>query len=59
MSSVFAELNKGEAITAGLKKVDKSQMTHKNPSLRASSVVSDSGGMSMMIFIINNYYQYN
>ncbi|CAG8436795.1 22196_t:CDS:2 [Rhizophagus irregularis] len=43
MSSVFAELNKGEAITSGLKKVDKSQMTHKNPNLRTSAVVSDVG----------------
>ena len=36
---LFAELNKGGEITSGLKKVDKSQMTHKNPALRASSVV--------------------
>jgi len=43
MSSVFAELNKGETITSGLKKVDKSQMTHKNPNLRASGIVSDVG----------------
>ncbi|RIA98696.1 adenylate cyclase associated N terminal-domain-containing protein [Glomus cerebriforme] len=43
MSSVFADLNKGEAITSGLKKVDKSQMTHKNPNLRASNIVSDVG----------------
>lgn len=28
----------------GLKKVDKSQMTHKNPELRASSVVKEVGG---------------
>lgn len=34
MGAVFAELNKGESITSGLKKVDKSQMTHKNPELR-------------------------
>ncbi|KAG7876862.1 hypothetical protein KL905_005151 [Ogataea polymorpha] len=39
MNAVFSELNKGENITAGLKKVDKSQMTHKNPELRASSAV--------------------
>lgn len=39
--AVFSELNKGEAVTQGLRKVDKSQMTHKNPSLRASSVVPD------------------
>lgn len=34
MNAVFSELNKGEAITSGLRKVDKSQMTHKNPELR-------------------------
>jgi adenylyl cyclase-associated protein len=28
-------LNRGEDVTKGLKKVDKSQMNHKNPSLRA------------------------
>ncbi|KAB8337242.1 hypothetical protein FH972_021544 [Carpinus fangiana] len=42
MSSVFADLNRGEAVTSGLKKVDKSQMTHKNPSLRASAAESPS-----------------
>lgn len=41
MSAVFADLNKGEAITSGLRKVDRSQMTHKNPSLRASSTVPE------------------
>ncbi|CAI2179393.1 13214_t:CDS:2 [Funneliformis geosporum] len=49
MSSVFAELNKGETITSGLKKVEKSQMTHKNPSLRVSSVVSDIGAKKKSI----------
>jgi adenylyl cyclase-associated protein len=39
INSVFEELNRGSAVTAGLKKVDKSQMTHKNPELRGSSVV--------------------
>ena len=39
MGAVFEQLNRGESVTAGLKKVDKSQMTHKNPSLRASSEV--------------------
>ncbi|KAG9294566.1 hypothetical protein G9A89_008677 [Geosiphon pyriformis] len=39
MSSVFAELNRGESIVDSLKKVDKSQMTHKNPSLRTSGIV--------------------
>lgn len=34
MNAVFADLNKGENITSGLKKVDKSEMTHKNPELR-------------------------
>jgi adenylyl cyclase-associated protein len=40
-AAVFAELNKGEAVTQGLRKVDKSEMTHKNPSLRAGSAVPD------------------
>lgn len=39
MSAVFDELNQGDAITSSLRKVDKSQMTHKNPNLRASSTV--------------------
>ncbi|KAI9167272.1 Adenylyl cyclase-associated [Paramyrothecium foliicola] len=39
--AVFSELNKGEAVTKGLRKVDKSQMTHKNPALRTSSTVPD------------------
>ncbi|CAG8798669.1 3163_t:CDS:2, partial [Dentiscutata erythropus] len=43
MSAVFAELNRGESITSNLKKVDSSQMTHKNPNLRDSSVVSEVG----------------
>lgn len=38
-AALFGELNKGDGVTAGLKKVDKSQMTHKNPALRATSVV--------------------
>lgn len=38
-AAVFAELNRGEEVTKGLRKVDKSEMTHKNPNLRASSVV--------------------
>ncbi|KAL7629070.1 suppressor of rasval19 [Parahypoxylon ruwenzoriense] len=40
--AVFNELNKGESVTKGLRKVDRSEMTHKNPSLRAGSTVSDS-----------------
>ncbi|KAI5359232.1 putative cyclase-associated protein CAP/septum formation inhibitor MinC [Septoria linicola] len=39
MGAVFDQLNRGESVTSGLKKVDRSQMTHKNPSLRASSAV--------------------
>jgi adenylyl cyclase-associated protein len=41
MSSVFEQLNQGSAITSKLRKVDKSEMTHKNPSLRAGSVVPE------------------
>ncbi|KAI1130543.1 adenylate cyclase associated N terminal-domain-containing protein [Nemania abortiva] len=39
--AVFDEINRGGDVTKGLRKVDKSQMTHKNPSLRAGSTVSD------------------
>ena len=46
MGAVFEQLNRGEAVTAGLKKVDKSQMTHKNPSLRASSSVAEKGDIN-------------
>lgn len=38
--AVFSELNKGSSVTSGLRKVDKSEMTHKNPSLRADTSVS-------------------
>jgi adenylyl cyclase-associated protein len=41
IGAVFSELNKGEAVTAGLRKVDRSEMTHKNPSLRAGSTVPE------------------
>ncbi|GAA5878714.1 hypothetical protein JCM1840_000212 [Sporobolomyces johnsonii] len=44
MSNVFAALNQGEAITKGLRKVDKSEMTHKNPDLRAGGAVPSSIG---------------
>lgn len=37
MGSVFAELSKGENVTAGLKKVDPSMQTHKNPTLRGTA----------------------
>ena len=39
VAAVFAELNRGEEVTKGLRKVDKNEMTHKNPALRAGSVV--------------------
>lgn len=39
VAAVFAELNRGTEVTKNLRKVDKSEMTHKNPSLRASSTV--------------------
>ncbi|KAM6515961.1 suppressor of rasval19, variant 2 [Fusarium falciforme] len=42
--AVFSELNKGESVTQGLRKVDRSEMTHKNPSLRAGSTVSEHHG---------------
>ncbi|KAK8105862.1 hypothetical protein PG999_009221 [Apiospora kogelbergensis] len=41
LGSVFNEINKGSDVTKGLRKVDRSEMTHKNPSLRAASVVPD------------------
>lgn len=44
LGAVFSELNKGEAVTKGLRKVDKSEMTHKNPALRAGSTVPESEG---------------
>lgn len=46
INAVFSELNQGEGITKGLKKVDRSQMTHKNPELRQSSVVRSSSSSS-------------
>ena len=39
MGAVFQQLNQGADITKGLKKVDKSQQTHKNPSLRNTNAV--------------------
>ncbi|ATY59965.1 adenylyl cyclase-associated protein [Cordyceps militaris CM01] len=43
LGAVFSELNKGDAVTKGLRKVDKSQMTHKNPALRTDTKVPSSG----------------
>jgi adenylyl cyclase-associated protein len=39
MSAVFDQINQGDFVTSGLRKVDKSEMTHKDPSLRAGSTV--------------------
>ncbi|KAI0831741.1 adenylate cyclase associated N terminal-domain-containing protein [Trametes gibbosa] len=39
ITAVFEQLNRGEDVTRGLRKVDKSEMTHKNPALRAGSTV--------------------
>ena len=46
IGAVFSELNRGEAVTKNLRKVDKSEMTHKNPSLRAGSTVPDKDSSS-------------
>lgn len=43
IGGVFAALNQGEGVTAGLKKVEKSEMVHKNPELRGSGVVGVAG----------------
>ena len=40
MSAVFGSLNQGGDITRALKKVDQSEMTHKNPALRGSAPVN-------------------
>jgi len=39
--ALFASINQGEGITSALKKVDASQMTHKNPELRTTSIVNE------------------
>lgn len=40
MDAVFGQLNRGEGITGGLRKVDQSEMTHKNPSLRSAAPIA-------------------
>lgn len=37
MNAIFDQLNKGEAVTSGLRKVQASEMTHKNPALKAQA----------------------
>ncbi|KAI5124486.1 hypothetical protein M0805_003013 [Coniferiporia weirii] len=44
IGAIFAELNRGDEVTKGLRKVDKSEMTHKNPGLRAESTVPGNAG---------------
>lgn len=39
INAVFADLNKGSDVTSGLRKVEKSEMTHKNPLLRKEGAV--------------------
>ncbi|OBZ75884.1 Adenylyl cyclase-associated protein [Grifola frondosa] len=46
VAAVFAELNRGEEVTKGLRKVDKSEMTHKNPALRAGGIVPSTPSVS-------------
>jgi adenylyl cyclase-associated protein len=41
---LFQEINKGDNITKGLKKIAADQQTHKNPALRAGALVPDIGG---------------
>ena len=40
MTALFDQINSG-AVTSSLRKVDKSEMTHKNPSLRAAGTVPE------------------
>ncbi|KAK2067777.1 hypothetical protein P8C59_001486 [Phyllachora maydis] len=42
--AVFSELNQGESVTKSLRKVDRSEMTHKNPSLRSDATVPSRDG---------------
>lgn len=39
INAVFADLNRGSDVTAGLRKVEKSEMTHKNPLLRKEGAI--------------------
>ncbi|CAG7730334.1 unnamed protein product [Allacma fusca] len=45
-AALFQELNRGENVTKGLKKVTSEMQTHKNPNLRAGGVVPEKGGAS-------------
>ncbi|THH08213.1 hypothetical protein EW145_g2859 [Phellinidium pouzarii] len=39
LGAIFADLNRGDDVAKNLRKVDKSEMTHKNPNLRAASTL--------------------
>lgn len=41
LGAVFSDLNKGSAVTQGLKHVSANEMTHKNPALRAGTTVPE------------------
>ncbi|KAF7304653.1 C-CAP/cofactor C-like domain-containing protein [Mycena kentingensis (nom. inval.)] len=43
-AAVFAQINRGDEVTKGLRKVDKSEMTHKNPALRGNDTVPSTVG---------------
>lgn len=45
-AALFSAINSGEDITSGLRKVNKSDMTHKNPELRGSSIVPATSAVS-------------
>ncbi|WVQ74018.1 hypothetical protein IAR50_003599 [Cryptococcus sp. DSM 104548] len=42
-AALLADLNRGGSVTSGLRKVDASQQTHKNPELRGGSTVTEAG----------------
>lgn len=46
LGAVFSDLNKGSAVTSGLKHVSANEMTHKNPSLRAGATVPEGAAVS-------------
>lgn len=45
-AALFASINKGTDITKGLRKVTETEMTHKNPTLRAAGTVPDKNAPS-------------
>jgi adenylyl cyclase-associated protein len=53
LGAVFSELNKGEAVTKGLRKVNADQMTHKNPALRAGATVPTRSDSASSVSSVN------